>query len=173
LDDDNSTVEATQPVANKATQYPSLSKSKALLALLQLARSDGQNHKALRLLLILLNAHFKLTAHYRIFENLTLILNTNPVNEFLAANPQEAQHFSTLKHLCQWVISNKIRIAQQPALAEFDYDDPNVNLGSAPHPLNRNHNGFTRNSVCSALFNRHESVANYNVVPMVGTPAYQ
>jgi hypothetical protein len=178
-DSDQSAIaeEAFSTKITEPNQLPSLAKSKAYYALLSLARRDKQNYKSLRLLLILINAHPQLKAHYRIFENLAIILNTPPVEKALAANPSWGAQIPNWKDLCQWVIANKTCFARHPSLKQFDYDDPIADttkkVTAAHHPLNRNFRGFTRHSVCSCLFNRHTSVSSYTSQPEKNAAAYQ
>jgi len=163
--------------STEQTKLPSLAKSKAYFALLDLARNDHQNAASLRLLLILINAHPKLRAHYRIFENLAIILDTPPVVKAMASNPAWGNQVPIWKELCQWVISNKTRFAQHESFRQFDYDDPIADPKKPkedfPHPLNRNLRGFTRHAVCSCLFNRHTSIADYKPIPATDCIAYQ
>lgn len=155
----------------------SLAGSRAYARLLKLAREDGQREDSFRLLLILINAHPELTAHSRIFENLSHILDMPPVQSALSCNPAWGEQVAIWKDLCRWVVSNKTRFAQDDNLKGFVYEDPVVEPGSEPkpakHPLNRNGRGFTRHGVCSCLFNRHESVSSYTPRPEVDTVAYR
>ena len=176
--DQNIPVEGNPSAAStEQTKLPSLAKSKAYFGILDLARKDQQNVASLRLLLILINAHPKLRAHYRIFENLAIILDTPPMVKAMATNPAWGNQVPIWKELCQWVISNKNRFAQHESLRQFDYDDPMADPRKPnedfPHPLNRNLRGFTRHAVCSCLFNRHTSIADYNPPPATDCIAYQ
>lgn len=163
--------EDASTISNK---FPRLSNSKAYVALRSLAHQDKKDFRSLRLLLILINAHPKLTAHYRIFENLKVILDTPPVKKVLESNPEWQSQISIWKELCNWVVSNKSQFAQHEELKDFDYDDPIAKSGKTPpHPLNRNFSGFTRNGICSSIFTRHESVANYCPAPASDTVAHK
>ncbi len=169
---DDPTDNGVQSAADKPYKYPSLFKSKALRSLLRMAKEDRQDHRSLLLLLILINAHPKLSAHFRIFENLAILARCPPVLEYLKVNPNDAQQIRIWEDICHWVIENKPQFATDPDLVEFDYNTPIAGIGTASHPLNRNHQGFTRNSVCSCLFNRHESRALYDTIPEPDTPAF-
>lgn len=154
-------------------QYPSLYDSKAIRALLEIAKAEGQDSRSLKWLLILVNAHPKLTAHSRIFENLLVIVETPPILHYQYQHPEVAAQIEKWKALCQWLVLRKSDLAKHQNLADFAYRSPADGSNHVQHPLNRNLRGFTRNSICSCLFNRHESVANYNQLPEIGTAAYQ
>lgn len=170
---ENQEPKAGQSAAVERPKLPSLAKSKALRVLLRIAKQDHVDHKSLLLLLILINAHPRLTAHYRIFENLAALIETPPVLDYLEDHPEAQGQIIIWKNLCQWVIGNKSRLAQMADLSEFDYTPPAAGSGTAPHPLNRNIHGFTRNGACSCLFNRHESAPDYDTLPTQGSAAYQ
>jgi len=155
----------------KQPKPSSLAQSQSYSALLQLAKDDGQDSTSLRLLLILINAHPELKAHSRIFENLSLILETSPIQHALTCNPSWGNQVVIWKELCKWIASNTNRFSQDNNLKILVYAESRKNK-KEHHPLSRNGPGFTRHGVCSSLFNRHESSADYTTSPAPNTVAY-
>jgi hypothetical protein len=100
VETDDPKVSGVQSVVNNSTKYLTLARSKALRALLRSAKEDHKDHKSLLLLLTLINAHPKLTAHYRIFENLAILARCPPVLEYLKENPEDAHQVSIWEDLC-------------------------------------------------------------------------
>jgi len=157
--------------ASGTDAFPSLASSKSIKTLLKLAKAADKEHKSLLLLLILLNAHPKLSGHAQIFENLLVIAETPPVTDYLARHPEASELIEKWKALCHWMVTDRTLRSDYQELNTFDWQPP-PGSGHASHPMNRNLCGFTRNSVCSCLYNRHESINDHAQIPGVDTAAY-
>ncbi|MBI3479858.1 MAG: hypothetical protein HY016_05815 [Nitrosomonadales bacterium] len=130
------------PVRRKKEKVRSLAQSNSYSTFLELAKADGEDVDSLRLLLILLNAHPKLTAHSRIFENLPLILDMPPITHAGSSGKLKWGNQVTIwKNLCNWVVRSKSKFEQDENLKWFVYSYPMVPSGTivkeAPQPLNQ------------------------------------
>lgn len=137
-----------------ATQWDPPASALAHLLLRQAAIKNGFDDLAVRELLRVINAHPRLVAHARVFDNLVSLLD-HIASGSVGRLGNWSVHLNEWVRVCRWASLNANALSKQPGLEQFD-DQPQ-SVKDHPHIGE----GVDRHPVAAAMWNRHQSVSIY------------
>lgn len=115
------------------------------------AKYDGLS---LRKLLWLVNAHPSLIAHARVFEHISLHLNSAIFTvESLNWAGDWTSEIGSWKRICNWISTNRLKLTLLPGLSGFDYEVEDK------HPIVGEY--VNRHGVVAAIWSQHEGLTQY------------
>jgi len=149
---------------SNAATWDAVSAAPAHASLRKAAVDSGFNESVLRELLRVINAHPRLVAHGRVFENLASLLAH--IRTGVVGRLGEWQlHLDNWIHFCEWASVNRGDLSNLHGLQQFNEQPKH----STDHP--HIGEGVDRHAVVAAMWNRHESA--WTSPPGTDTPHAQ
>jgi hypothetical protein len=150
-------------------KFQAPARSPAHQSLIAACLDAGLDPMMLRRMLWLINAHPELVAHAQVFENLGVLLKAAQSIPNIFVHQELLDELLHWIEICQWIITNRAALVQDPALALLDLKPRH----QRDHPLLGH--GVARHAVVTALWNRHHSncADTYPPDPQRNSVAYQ